>query len=87
MWGTFASSARGGFKQYGFGEGEGILVEGISNLIQITKSNFNPSRLMICGDKTMMQTSNSELVQKVPSSEFALRTKKTLRANTAEVGC
>ena len=86
MWGTFASSARGGFKQYGFGEGEGILVEGISNLIQITKSNFNPSRLMICGDKTMMQTSNSELVQKVPPSEFALR-KKTWRANTAEVGC
>ena len=67
------------------GEG-GILAEGISNLIQITKSNFNPSRLMICGDKTMMQTSNSELVQKVPSSEFALR-KKTWRANTAEVGC
>ena len=67
------------------GEG-GILAEGISNLIQITKSNFNPSRLMICGDKTLMQTSNSELVQKVPSSEFALR-KKTWRANTAEVGC
>ena len=85
MWGTFASSARGGFKQYGFGEG-GILAEGISNLIQITKSNFNPSRLMIFVDKTLMQTSNSELVQKVPSSEFALR-KKTLRANTAEVGC
>ena len=57
------------------GEG-GILAEGISNLIQITKSNFNPSRLMICGDKTLMQTSNSELVQKVPSSEFAFRKKK-----------
>ena len=67
------------------GEG-GILAEGISNLIQITKSNFNPSQLMIFVDKTLMQTSNSELVQKVPSSEFALR-KKTLRANTAEVGC
>ena len=77
MWGTFASSARGGFKQYGFGGG-GILAEGISNLIQITKSNFNPSQLMIFGDKTLMQTSNSELVQKVPSSEFALR-KKTWR--------
>ena len=56
------------------GEG-GILAEGISNLIQITKSNFNPSQLMIFGDKTLMQTSNSELVQKVPSSEFALRKK------------
>ena len=67
------------------GEGE-ILAEGISNLIQITKSNFNPGQLMIFGDKTLMQTSNSELVQKVPSSEFALR-KKTWRANTAEVGC
>ena len=66
------------------GEG-GILAEGISNLIQITKSNFNPSQLMIFGDRTLMQTSNSELVQKVPSSEFALR-KKTWRANTA-VGC
>ena len=57
------------------GEG-GILAEGISNLIQITKSNFNPSQLMIFDDKTLMQTSNSELVQKVPSSEFALRKKK-----------